>query len=189
MGYPRGVMRRNSVVATVALIAALALAGLPAPVGSRQPSATLELQPAAFTSVIVPADVPAHEARGVTTHAPHTRTVADAPYVVDGAAPTAPVGRPAVEQPDGSKGAAWKPPRRTISGFASFYDNGTTAMRLPRGTVVRICGDGGCILRTVTDYGPVARNGRIADLDRQDFFRVCACPSFSGTTRVTVAIY
>ena len=27
-------------------------------------------------------------------------------------------------------------------------------MRLPRGTVVVICGDGGCIERVVNDYGP-----------------------------------
>ena len=182
-------MRRNSVVATVALIAALALAGLPTPVGSRQPSATQELQPAAFTSVIVPADAPAFEARGVTTLASDTQPVAEAPYAIDGAAPAAPAKRPTVEQPDGSKGSAWKPPKRTIKGFASFYDNGTTAMRLPRGTLVRICGDGGCIQRTITDYGPVARNGRVADLDRQDFFKVCGCPSWSGTTKVTVAIY
>ena len=53
-------------------------------------------------------------------------------------------------------------------------------MRLPRGTVVRICGDGGCIQRTITDYGPVARNGRIVDLDRPDFFRVCGCAVVVG---------
>ena len=42
----------------------------------------------------------------------------------------------------------------TLTGRATFYDNGTTAMRLPRGTVVVICGNGGCIERVVNDYGP-----------------------------------
>jgi len=182
-------MRRRSVVAVAALIAAFALAGLPGPVGSSQPSATLDLQPAAFTSVIIPADAPALEARGVSDAALGAEVVLDAPYVISGAAPAAPATRPAVDQPETGKGSAWKAPRRTIKGFASFYDNGTTAMRLPRGTVVRICGDGGCIERRITDYGPVARNGRIVDLDRSDFFRVCGCPSWSGTTKVTVAIY
>jgi hypothetical protein len=182
-------MRRRSVVATAALIAALALAGLPAPVGSRQPSATPDLQPAAFTSVTIQADALALEAKGLSAVAPETAPAEDAPYLIDGAAPSAPATRPAVDQPDARKGSAWKEPRRTMKGFASFYDNGTTAMRLPRGTVVRICGDGGCIQRVITDYGPVARRGRIVDLDRQDFFRICGCPSWSGTTKVTVAIY
>lgn len=182
-------MRRRSVVAVAALIAAFALAGLPAPAGSHQPSATLALQPAAFTSVMIPADAPALEARGVSVAALVTEPVADAPYVTGGDAPAAPGKRPAVEQPSAGKGSAWKEPKRTLTGFASFYDNGTTAMRLPRGTIVRICGDGGCIQRTITDYGPVARNGRIVDLDRRDFFRVCGCPSWSGTTKVKVAIY
>ena len=182
-------MRRKSVVAAAALIAAFALAGLPGPVGSSQPSAILDLQPAAFTTVTIPADAPALEARGVSRAALEPEAVLDAPYVIDGAAPAAPATRPAVDQPETGKGSAWKAPKRTIKGFASFYDNGTTAMRLPRGTVVRICGDGGCIERRITDYGPVARNGRIVDLDRSDFFRVCGCPSWSGTTKVAVAIY
>jgi len=182
-------MRRRSVVAAVALIATIALAGLPAPAGSRQPSATPDLQPAAFTSVIVRATAPAIEARGVSDAAQLAGGFADAPYTIAGAAPAAPASRPTVAQPDTAKGSAWKAPRRTIRGFASFYDNGTTAMRLPRGTIVRICGDGGCIQRTVTDYGPSARGGRIVDLDRPDFFRICGCASWSGTTRVSIAIY
>ena len=82
----------------------------------------------------------------------------------------------------------WKDPKYKLTGYASFYDNGTTAMRLPRGTVVRICGAGGCIQRTVTDYGPQTP-GRIVDLYRPDFFKVCGCASWSGTTRVTVSVY
>ena len=57
-------MRRRSVVATVALIATFALVGLPVPTGSRAISATRDLQPAAFTSVIIPADASALSAWG-----------------------------------------------------------------------------------------------------------------------------
>jgi hypothetical protein len=94
-----------------------------------------------------------------------------------------------VTQPVAAAGSAWKEPKTVMKGYASFYDNGTTAMRLPRGTVIRICGAGGCIERTVTDYGPAARTGRIIDMYRPDFFRICGCSSVSGTTRVTVSIY
>ncbi len=48
-------------------------------------------------------------------------------------------------------------------------------MRLPRGTVVIICGGGGCIERTVTDYGP-QDPARVVDLYKPDFFRICGCP-------------
>lgn len=184
-------MRRRAVVAAAALIAAFALVGLPVPVGSRQPAEIGDTAPAAFTTVIIPADAPAPGARGVSGDAPGllAAAAADAPFVEDGTAPAAPAERPAIAQPDSRPGAAWKEPEQVLTGWASFYDNGTTAMRLPRGTLVRICGDGGCIVRRVTDYGPVARNGRIADLDRADFFRICGCGSWSGTTRITVSVY
>ena len=68
--------------------------------------------------------------------------------------PDGPTARPKVTQPRSRSGSAWKPAKYKLNGYATFYDYGTTAMRLPRGTVVRICGDGGCIQRTVTDYGP-----------------------------------
>ena len=83
----------------------------------------------------------------------------------------------------------WKAPRYKISGFASFYDNGTTAMRLPRGTIIVICGAKGCIDRVVNDYGPVARTGRIVDMYRPDFFKICGCGWWSGTTTVTISVY
>jgi hypothetical protein len=181
-------MRRRSVVAVAALIAAFALAGLPVPVGSSQPSATLDLQPAAFTSVMIPADAPALEARGVSDAALNKEAVLDAPYLIGGDAPAAPATRPAVDQPETGKGSAWKAPRRTIKGSASFYDNGTTAMRLPRGTIVRICGAGGCIERVVNDYGP-QKPSRVVDLYRPDFFAICGCGSWSGVTDVTVYVY
>ena len=184
-------MRRRSVVALAALIAAFALVGLPDPAGSHTISATQGLQTASLTSVTIPAPAPALRAWGLSDEAA-TATLepsADETYVEAGAAPAAPAGRPVVGQPAAEAGSAWKPPKSTLTGFASFYDHGTTAMRLPRGTVIRICGDGGCIERTVTDYGPRAGTGRIIDMYRPDFFEVCGCGSWSGTTKVTVSIY
>jgi hypothetical protein len=185
-----------------ALIAALALVGLPDPAGSRTTSATRDLQPASFTSVIIPANTPAPGAWGLSGDAP-VDVPADAPadallplaaapsetYVEAGDEPSAPAARPRVEQPVAKAGEAWKQAKRVIKGFASFYDNGTTAMRLPRGTVIRICGAGGCIERTVTDYGPSAKGGRLIDMYRPDFFKICGCASWSGTTEVTVSVY
>ncbi len=75
-----------------------------------------------------------------------------------------------------------------MTGGATFYDNGTTAMRLPRGTFVVICGKGGCIERVVNDYGP-QKPSRVVDLYRPDFFQICGCPSWAGTTTVTVYVY
>ena len=51
-----------------------------------------------------------------------------------------------------------------------------------------ICGDGGCIQRVVTDYGP-QKPSRIVDLYRPDFFKICGCPSYGGTTTVKVYVY
>ncbi len=183
-------MRRRSVVAAAALIAALALAGLPGPAGSSSPSNVSVLAPAAFTPVVVPADATALSAAGSPDGALRSAGhLGPADTLMEpGAAPAFPTKRPIVNQPSAHSGSAWKKPRYKISGFATFYDNGTTAMRLPRGTVVRICGDGGCIQRTVTDYGPVSE-ARVVDLYRADFFAICGCPGWSGTTRVTVSIY
>ena len=183
-------MRRRSVVAIAALIAAFALAGMPAPAGSTAPSIAREPAPAAFTTVTVPADAPALRARGTLDAARRSDGHLDpgTAFLEPGAAPSVPMSRPTVDQPPAPAGKDWKPARYTISGYATFYDNGTTAMRLPRGTIVRICGDGGCIERTVTDYGPEKRI-RVVDLYRPDFFEICGCPWFAGTTWVTVSVY
>ncbi|HLO35906.1 MAG TPA: hypothetical protein VK194_07480 [Candidatus Deferrimicrobium sp.] len=98
--------------------------------------------------------------------------------------------RPRVAVPAAHSGSALKPPRYRLSGYATFYANGTTAMRLPRGTTVIICGGGGCIERVVNDYGPIASyKNRIVDLYTPDFFAICGCPGWSGTTWVTVSVY
>ena len=89
-----------------------------------------------------------------------------------------------------SAGFSWKPPRYTLAGYASFYDYGTTAMRdVPRGTTIVICGAAGCIEKVVSDYGPAKTTGRIIDMYRPDFFRICGCGWWSGTTWVSVRVY
>lgn len=47
------------------------------------------------------------------------------------------------------------------------------AMRLDRGTVVRICGAGDCWTTKTTDYGPAKRTGDIADIALVQFARIC----------------
>lgn len=185
-------MRPKHLVAGAVLTAALALVAQPNLAGSRSPSSSSVIDPAAFQPIQVPAIVtgrqqairpldPAFESAGrVDPYAVFTQSGTE-PHHVDG--------RPAVEQPPARGGSALKPPRYTLSGYATFYHNGTTAMRLPRGTTVIICGEGGCIERTITDYGPVAGTDRIADLYVADFFDICGCPSWSGTTWVTVSVY
>ena len=185
-------MRRRSVVASAALIAALALGSLPVPVGSQQPSSARDVDGSAFRPItlstmdareivaIEPLDA-AYRALGFLTGTSRFMEPA-----VD--SPVDPVVRPSVDQPGAPAGTVWKPPKYTISGYATFYDNGTTAMRLPRGTIVRICGNGGCLERVINDYGPYNVKGRIVDLYRPDFFAICGCAWFAGTTYVTVSI-
>jgi hypothetical protein len=188
-------MRRRSVVAIAALIAVLALAALPVPVGSRSPSAPSASDPVAFRTLDLPATLSGTFVAAAQPDAALDSAGsidADAAFTEPGEAPKVPIpGRAVVDQPTGNAGAALKPPKRKLTGYASFYDNGTTAMRLPRGTVVVICGKGGCIQRTVTDYGPAAsiHPERIIDMFRPDFFKICGCGAWSGTTMVTVAVY
>ncbi len=153
-------------------------------------SAARDLQPVSFTSVTIPADAPAQRARGASdTALDSANRLSGAERLAElGTAPALPSKRPSVTQPLAAAGSDWKEPKSKVSGYATFYDNGTTAMRLPRGTVVRICGAGGCIQRTVTDYGP-QKKSRVVDLYRPDFFKICGCELWSGTTKVTVSIY
>jgi len=183
-------MRRSAVVAASALIAAAALIGLPGPASSTAPSPVADLPAAAFMQVPnstgASALGPTAQSDGALRAAGFLGT--DTALVERGSAPSWPTAKPAISQPTVSAGRDWKPPRYSLTGIATFYDNGTTAMRLPRGTIVRICGAGGCVLRTVNDYGPQSP-GRLIDLYRPDFFAVCGCASWSGTTTVTVSIY
>jgi hypothetical protein len=100
-----------------------------------------------------------------------------------------PVLKRSVPQPEPAPAKVYKKAKSVLKGKATFYENGTTAMRLPRGTVVRVCGAGGCLERVINDYGPVAGTNRIIDLYKPDFFKICGCGSWSGVTNVKVYVY
>jgi hypothetical protein len=188
-------MRPSRTVAGSALAAALAIGALPGLVGSHEPSQDRPIDAGAFRQVDL----------ATTPDRQGGKLLLDAAGRSDGAlAPIAPLIEPAggpVPAADAPRDAgrpnvteagpswSWNPALYTLHGFASFYDHGTTAMRLPRGTVVVICGAGGCIERVITDYGPSAAGGRIIDMYRPDFFQVCGCSSWSGTTEVTIRVY
>jgi hypothetical protein len=145
----------------------------------------------AFQPLTVPATGarPAADVGLEPDHASAARLARDATLVEPGDPPTrGPVERPRTDQPEAEHGSARKPPKDTLRGQATFYHHGTTAMRLPRGTTVIVCGEGGCITRVVGDYGPTGPE-RIVDLYVDDFFEICDCPSWSGVTDVTVYVY
>lgn len=185
-------MRPSRTVAGAVLAAGLAVGALPGLVGFREPSQDRPLDAAAFRSVDLATTLDRQGDRELAL---------DAAGRSDGALdPGGRLADPARAlmvlhprgQPRGSDSQpswSWNTPRSTLSGTATFYDNGTTAMRLPRGTHVVICGAGGCIERVITDYGPTSKGGRLVDLYRPDFFLVCGCPAWSGTTQVTVRVY
>ena len=181
-------------VAGAALTAALALAALPGIAGSAGPSPTVSLDPSAFQSVQVPAIASTEFAVEPLDDSLRAANAIDPSTVLaqPGKEPVRKIpDRPQVGVPAPHGGSSLRPPRYTMSGYATFYDNGTTAMRLPRGTTVIICGSGGCVERVINDYGPAANAGlgRIVDLYRPDFFSICGCPWFAGTTWVTVSVY
>ena len=113
---------------------------------------------------------------------------AESRLIEPGRAGKLPVSKPNFSVPSSAVDYDIKPPRYKLTGTATFYDNGTTAMRLPRGTIVIVCGKGGCLERVVNDYGPQLKS-RIIDLYRPDFFKICGCPSWSGVVDVTVYVY
>lgn len=178
------------------LTAALALVALPGVVGSTSPRPEPTLAADAFQALRL--DVPRGGSAIVVE--PPDPALRSAGHLQDGDLLVEPVldaesleepipTRPRVRQPASTAGIAYKPARYTLTGLATFYDHGTTAMRLPRGTIIRVCGAGGCVERVVTDYGPSKRGGRLIDLYRPDFFAVCGCASWEGVTRVTVYVY
>ena len=185
------------------LTAALALVALPGLVGSRAPSPIEPILASEFQQLTIPAD----ESRSAFSIGPldaahlSAATIESNDQIAEpGVAQRDTIGREAVRQPSAAASSSRKAPpgalggtihgspKYTLSGGATFYDNGTTAMRLPRGTVVKICGPGGCIVRVVNDYGP-QKKSRVVDLYRPDFFQICGCPSYAGTTHVTVYVY
>ncbi len=177
----------------MALTAALALGSLPGLVGAREPSPEQPIDAAAFRQVIL-ATLGNRPIEANASFDPAAGSAGglgpDTTFVEAGAAGSATVTRGAVSLPSVGASWSWKPPRYSRSGTASFYDNGTTAMRdVPRGTTIVICGAGGCIQRVVNDYGPAASTGRLIDMYRPDFFQICGCAPWSGLTQVTVRVY
>jgi hypothetical protein len=186
---------RLKFVACAVLSAALALVAAPGIVGSRTPSPVRAIEAAAFqplqidasgaTTSVIAADDPALRS---------ANTLDDSARFDEPAAPTsspAPVRAAARSQAVPGFSSSIKPPKYTLKGVASFYNNGTTAMRLPAGTIIRVCGAAGCLDRVVNDYGPSAafKPARVIDMYEPDFFKICGCPSYSGLTEVTVSIY
>lgn len=185
-------MRPKTLVAGVVLTTALALVALPGIAGSRSPSSADSVDPAALHPIQIPASTVGRQITVRPLDAAFQsagRIDASTAFVQPGEELLREVGRPFVAQPGPRQGSELRPPRYKLTGVATFYHNGTTAMRLPRGTVVIICGAGGCVERTINDYGPVAGTDRIADLYVKDFFDICGCPSWSGETTVTVSVY
>jgi hypothetical protein len=199
--YGLALVRPNRLVVGSVLTAALALVALPGLAGSRAPSPVEPVPAVAFQQLAILADGPRSTASiGPLDDAFDSAGSLDAETAIadPAVAPAhAATGRPqvaasSVGASSVSKGARSAkipgPVKYTLTGGATYYDNGTTAMRLPRGTIVKICGNGGCIVRVVNDYGP-QKKSRVVDLYRPDFFAICGCPSYAGNTTVTVYVY
>ena len=62
------------------------------------------------------------------------------------------------------------------------------AVRLPRGTLVSVCGPGDCWTTHTTDYGPSSRirPARVADIAVGQWQRVCGMSPSRGLCRVTI---
>ncbi len=185
-------MRPRTLVVGLALTASLALVALPGLTGSR---ASRPSEPVPVGALQPLPDSGGGSRHAITVDGLDTSFVAegaiglDATFIEPGQVPKGgPSTRPKVNQPDGSSRSVRKPEKYKLTGTATFYEAGSTAMRLPRGTVVIICGGGGCVERVVNDYGP-QKESRIVDLYKGDFFDICGCPSWSGTTEVTVYVY
>jgi hypothetical protein len=98
--------------------------------------------------------------------------------------------KPVTVKPVTVKPAAPTSYKSVQTGLATWYSAGMTAMRLPYGTHVRICGAAGCVDRVVTDWGPAKwLPSRIVDLTPGDFVRVSGRALGAGIAKVTVYIY
>src|SRR5829696_2568658 len=131
-------MRPSWTVARAVLTAALAIGALPGLVGSFEPGKTRDIDAAAFDHInlatardrqadgqVLP------DTAGRSEGALEPAEVIEEPDAVAGWADE----RADPSVPDPEAGTAWKNPRYVVTGSASFYDHGTTAMRLPAGTV------------------------------------------------------
>jgi hypothetical protein len=187
MSYRAGV-RPSKTVAGAVLSALLALAAVPGLARTGEAAREQDLGAAAFQAVRDtrpgwsfdpgPPDAARRAARDL---------VDGSRFVEPGETRSAP-SKPSVKVPTGKSTWGWKEPKYTLTGDATYYTAGYTAMRLARGTIVVICGKAACIERVVNDYGPITQS-RIVDLYKPDFFEVCGCESWEGVTPVTVRVY
>ena len=120
------------------LTAALALVALPGSAGSGVPTPADRPEPAAFQPSRSPRPTRERRSRSrALDPAVGSAGVVDAEttiFIEPGAGRRRRPERRAPSTSPAAAGSARKPPRYTINGDATFYDNGTTAMRLPRGT-------------------------------------------------------
>jgi hypothetical protein len=138
--------------------------------------------PADRPTVVVPASV----LRTLVEPTPTPRPTAT-PTPRPTATPTARAAAKPVSKTTSAPSAGYK---RVLTGLASWYDNGTTAMRLPHGTHVRICGAKGCVSRVVRDWGPARYlSDRVVDMTPGDFVAVTGRSLGAGLAKVTVYIY
>lgn len=186
-------MRPKTIVAGAVLTTAIALVAAPGFAGSRTPAPYEPVPAAAFQAL--KSDASARSTASITQTDPAYdsagRLTPGAVFTEPGTTGSAdvPVLKRTVKQPDPAPAKVYKKAKYVLTGKATFYENGTTAMRLPRGTVVRVCGAGGCLERVINDYGPVAGTKRIIDLYKPDFFKICGCGSWNGVTNVKVYVY
>jgi hypothetical protein len=183
-------VRPSKTVASAVLSAVLALAALPGLAGSRSLSPDQAIDAAAFQAV-EPGGWPLRAAAAGGPLDPAQRAdgfIDGETYFEEPGQPQAVPRKATVKVPASKSTWGWKEPRYTLSGDATYYSAGYTAMRLPRGTVVVICGKAACIERVVNDYGPITES-RIVDLYKPDFFEICGCASWEGIVPVTVRVY
>ena len=191
-----GSVRRKGLVAGAVLTVALALGALPGVTGSPTRTPVGPLPVAAFQAIRSAASLDRSSSLTIgpldAAHRSAGRIDLTTVLIEPGSA-AAPAARPRVSQPAAVPIAVRKPlpkPKAVLRGLASWYVNGTTAMRLPFGTHVRICGRGGCINRVVTDWGPARYlRSRIVDLDPADFVRVTGRWLGKGLAVVAVYVY
>src|SRR3954452_20276473 len=120
-------------IAGAALTAAFALGALPGIAGSAGPTPASVVDPSAFQSVQIPAFAAADlaAARLDATYASAGGIDGGTLFTEPGTAPVAPrAGRPRISLPASHSASTLKPPRYKLTGVATFYAHGTTAMRL-----------------------------------------------------------
>ena len=142
----------------MALTATLALVALPGLAGSRTSSERAPVPASAFQPLLAPASEPDAAILNAGIDLGYLSSgyvLTDAPILERAELPPVdPPVRAQPDQPDPGATSTRKPPLQTLSGEATFYDAGHTAMRLPAGTVIVVCGAGGCLERVIERLRP-----------------------------------